>query len=60
MGYFVAPIVIGSQVMQFVMPTPEEMRAQIKPPSPEAQAAIDAHKRKLQEEMDAALRNRGR
>ena len=53
--YFVTPLALGSMVMSYVIPSPEEMRKQIKPPTPEQQAVIDAHKRRLQEEMDAAL-----
>jgi hypothetical protein len=36
------------------MPDAETMRGKLKLPTPEEQAQIDAHKRKLQAEMDAA------
>ena len=53
--YAMTPIVGGYQLMQYVVPDAEELRGKIKQPTPEEQAAIDAHKAKLQREMDAAL-----
>lgn len=59
-GYFCAPIVIGCYVMKLVEPDPEDMRARIRKPSPEAQAQIDAQRHKLQAEFDAARAARQR
>lgn len=53
--YFVAPVVLGGLFMQFIIPDPDEMRSKIKPPTPEEQEVINAHKRRMQEQMDAAL-----
>lgn len=56
--YFVTPVVLGSCFMQWIIPSEQEMRARIKPPTPEEQALIDAQKRRLQQQMDDALERR--
>ena len=56
--YFVTPIALGAAFMPYVMARPDEMREQIAPPSPEAQAMIDAQKRRLQEQFNAARAQR--
>lgn len=57
-GYFISPVVVGYFFMQWVIPSPESMRQQITPPSPEALAAIEQEKRRLQAELDNARRKR--
>ena len=56
--YFFSPIVGGYYFMQWIIPDPEKVRADMKPPSAETLAAIEEHKRKLQAEMDEARRKR--
>ena len=52
--YFAAPIVVGYGVMQWVMPDPDEVRRQMKPPSELALAMAERNKRGMQEALDAA------
>ena len=53
--YFVAPVVLGGLLMQLVIPDPDAMRSKIKQPTAEEQAVIDEQKKRMQEQMDAAL-----
>jgi|EP00900_Chrysochromulina_parva_P017088 hypothetical protein len=52
--YFAVPLAIGYGLMKVTVPDAETMRGKLKLPTPEEQAQIDAHKRKLQADMDAA------
>jgi len=52
--YFIAPLGIGYWLMCLTVPDAESMRGKLKLPTPEEQARIDEHKRKLQSDMDAA------
>ena len=56
--YFAVPLAIGYGLMMVTVPDAETMRGKLKLPTPEEQAQIDAHKRKLQTEMDAARQAR--
>ena len=53
--YFFAPLAAGYGIMVYTTPNPDDMRSRLKLPTPEEQAVINAHKRKLQDDMDAAL-----
>ena len=56
--YFFTPVVLGGLFMQYIIPTPEEMRAKITMPTEEEQQKIVAERRRLQEQFDAARRAR--
>ena len=56
--YFVSPIVVGYAIMQYVMVKPEDLRKQIGAPDAATQAAIEAERRRLQAEFDAARMRR--
>ena len=56
--YFITPVVLGGLLMQAILPDPEDMRKKIGPPSAEAQQKIDAERKRLQEQFDAARRER--
>ena len=58
--YFITPVVLGGALMQYIIPDPESMRQQIKQPTPEEQAKIDAERRRLQEQFDEARKARSR
>lgn len=52
--YFVTPIVIGYHIMQAVIPDPEKLKAQMKPPSEYAADVTERQKRNLQEALEKA------
>jgi len=53
MIYFVTPIIIGSAVMQYVIPEPDELKSRFK--SNEYAEAVTAHQREgLREVLDRA------
>ncbi len=56
--YFAVPLAIGYALMNMTVPDADSMRGRLKLPTPEEQAQIEAHKRKLQAEMDVALQLR--
>ena len=58
--YFITPVVLGTMVMQMVIPNPEQLRGKITAPTPEEQALIDAEKKRLQEQLDSARAARSR
>ena len=52
--YFVSPIVVGYHVMQAVIPDPDKLRGEMKPPSEYAAGVTERQKKNLQQALEGA------